>query len=194
MKTILRVDASISGDNGESTQLSDQLVSGLQSGLGETTLVRRNVSDGSMPHFDGQTIAAITEGNSAFADTLIEEVKQADILVIAAPMYNFAVPSQLKAWFDHITRAGVTFRYTENGPVGLLGEKKVFVIATSGSQHVGTPRDSVTPWLETILGFIGLASDLTFVRAAGLAQSQLKDQARAEARKHIQDILADLSE
>lgn len=194
MKTILQIDASLFGTDGQSSQLSAQLVEGLKNIYSDADVVHRNVSDGSMPHFDAATIAAVSEGKAELADTLIKELQEADAVVISAPMYNFAIPTQLKSWFDHITRAGATFKYTEDGPVGLLGDKKVFVITTSGGQHGGSSRDGVLPWLKTMLWFIGLDKDLHVIRAEGLSQSALKDQSRAQAQQEVSNLLSAIAE
>jgi FMN-dependent NADH-azoreductase len=108
-------------------------------------------------------------------------LKEADVVVIGVPMYNFGIPSTLKAYFDHIARAGVTFRYTEKGPVGLLTGKKAYVFAARGGLYAGTPRDTQTPYLRDVLSFLGM-SDVQFVFAEGLAmESAAKEQAVAKA-------------
>ena len=189
MKELLRIDASIFGAKGESSSLSEALTTGLKKVAPNLNIVHRDLSTAPVPHFDAGTIDAIGKGEAALADELIEELRNADTLVIGAPMYNFTVPSQLKAWFDHITRAGVTFKYTPDGPIGLLGKKKVFVIATSGGAYANTPQDAVEPWLRTILGFIGLGEDLHIIRVEGLAQSEKQDQARKQALAQIHQII-----
>jgi FMN-dependent NADH-azoreductase len=120
----------------------------------------------------------------AYSDALIDELRRADVIVLGLPMYNFGVPSQLKAYFDHIARAGVTFRYTEQGPVGLLAGKKAYVFATRGGVYAGTPLDTQTGYVRDFLRFIGI-SDVEFVYAEGLAinpQSRESGLARASAR------------
>ena len=103
----------------------------------------------------------------AYSDALISELKQADVLVLGLPMYNFGVPSQLKAYFDHIARVGVTFKYTEQGPVGLLTAKRVVVFAARGGLYAGTPLDTQTSYVRDFLRFLGI-SDVEFVYAEGL--------------------------
>ena len=116
-----------------------------------------------------------------YSDALIAELKAADFVTIGAPLYNFSIASTLKAYIDHIARAGVTFRYTEKGPVGLLTGKKAYVFATRGGVYSGTPLDMQTPYLRTILGFLGI-SDVEFVYAEGLALGlEKKEQALAKA-------------
>ena len=103
-----------------------------------------------------------------YSDTLIDEIKRADVIVLGLPMYNFGVPSQLKAYFDHIARVGHTFRYTAQGPVGLLGDKKVYVFAARGGLYAGSALDTQTQYVRDFLRFLGL-SDVEFVYAEGLA-------------------------
>jgi FMN-dependent NADH-azoreductase len=105
---------------------------------------------------------------TALSDTLIAEVQNADTIVIGMPMYNFGTPSHFKAWVDHIARAGVTFRYTENGPEGLLIGKRVVVLVASGGIYKGTDNDSLTPYLTTFFNFLGI-QQVNFIYAEGLA-------------------------
>ena len=99
---------------------------------------------------------------------MIAEIQAADVVVLGVPMYNFGVPAQLKNWIDAISRAGVTFRYTENGPEGLLKGKKVYVALTRGGKYRNTPADTQVPYLQTVLTFLGM-TDVQFVYAEGLA-------------------------
>ncbi|MGH8764912.1 MAG: FMN-dependent NADH-azoreductase, partial [Burkholderiales bacterium] len=118
-------------------------------------------------------------------DGLIDELRRADTIVLGLPMYNFGVPSTLKAYFDHIARAGVTFRYTETGPVGLLTGKKAYVLATRGGLYAGTPRDTQTAYVRDFLAFIGI-TDVEFVYAEGLAIGEAsKTASLAKARESI---------
>jgi FMN-dependent NADH-azoreductase len=125
----------------------------------------------------------------ALDDALIAQVQAADVIVIGAPMYNFGVTSLLKNWIDAISRARVTFRYTENGPEGLLTGKKVYVVLTRGGSHRGTPRDSQVPYLSTVLAFLGMA-DVEFIYAEGLAMGPEGEAAGlASARREIDALL-----
>lgn len=129
----------------------------------------------------------------AFADRLIEEVEAADTVVIASPMYNHAVSSTLKAWFDHIARAGRTFRYTEAGPVGLLRNKRVLVVTARGGVYTGTAavRDFQEPYLRFMFRFLGL-DDVTFVHIEGLQVStEEAERGTARARQAIANLLGD---
>ncbi len=190
MSTVLHIDSSIFDTQGQSSTLTANLVEGLKT-KHNAEVIHRNLASEGQPHFDASTLAALGENRAELADTLIDEVQKADIVVIGAPMYNFTIPSQLKAWFDHIARAGVTFKYTESGPVGLLSGKKVYVVTTRGGQHRDSSADHVVPYLKTILNFLGLAENLKFVYAEGLALSDHKAHALEDARETIQQYLDD---
>ncbi len=114
---------------------------------------------------------------AAESDALVAELRAADVIVIGLPMYNFGVPSTLKAYFDHVARAGVTFRYTAQGPEGLLEGKKAYVVATRGGKYSGTPQDLQSAYVRQFLGFVGI-TEVEFVYAEGLA---LGDESRAAA-------------
>lgn len=181
MTTLLHISSSLFGEEGQSSRLSNQFVDGWQKANPEGSVVRRDLVAEPVPHLDGERFGAFVakpETRTAaqqeivdYSDKLIEELRQADVIVIGAPMYNFGVPTHLKAWFDHVTRAGVSFRYTENGPVGLLGDKKVYVFAARGGIYAGTTRDTASAWLRDILGFIGF-NDVEIVYAEGLAMGE----------------------
>ncbi|WP_263641762.1 FMN-dependent NADH-azoreductase [Hypericibacter adhaerens] len=142
----------------------------------------------------GEPANAAQKATQALSDELIAELKAADTIIIGAPMYNFGIASTLKAWFDHVLRAGVTFRYTETGPVGLVTGKRAIVIETRGglySEGPAQPFDSQEPHLRTLLGFIGI-TDVTFVRAEKLAFGpELREQAIGNAQavleRHIEE-------
>jgi len=126
----------------------------------------------------------------ALDDALIAEIAAADVVVLGVPMYNFGVPAQLKNWIDAISRAGVTFRYTANGPEGLLTGKKVYVALTRGGKYRNTPADSQVPYLATVLGFLGM-KDVHFVYAEGLAMgADAEREALATAYAEIEDAVA----
>jgi FMN-dependent NADH-azoreductase len=167
----------------------------------DTQVVLREVAAAeSVPHLNGERFGAfITKPEDrsaaqhavvAYSDALIEELKAADVIVIGLPMYNFGVPSQLKAYFDHIARAGVTFKYTANGPEGLLTGKKVYVLATRGGLYAGTALDTQTSYVRDFLAFLGL-TDVQFVYAEGLAMSaQQKDAGLSQAAQKIAELAA----
>src|ERR1700730_12284417 len=186
MTTLLQINASINHDNGQSSQLANQFVAAFQARHPEAHIVVRNVAAAdSVPHLNAERFGAfITQAENrsaaqhavvAYSDSLIDELKRADVIVLGLPMYNFGVPSQLKAYFDHVARAGVTFKYTEKGPVGLLTGKKVYVFAARGGLYAGTPLDTQTSYVRDFLALLGL-TDVEFVYAEGLAISEANKQ------------------
>ena len=195
MKTILQVNASILANEGQSTRLADQFVAAFP----DAQVIRRNLAADPVPHLDAERFGAFvapaekrTPGQSrvvAYSDALIDELRRADTIVLGLPMYNFGLPSTLKAYIDHIARAGVTFRYTEKGPVGLLTGKKLYVFAARGGIYAGTPRDTQSAYVRDIFGFLGI-TDVEFVYAEGLAISEAgKTAALAKARIDIDKLV-----
>lgn len=197
MSTLLQLNSSIHGSQGQSSQLADEFVAAWQSSHRRGEVIRRDLSRHPVPHLTAERFAAFLaapeqrtpEQASAAADSdaLIEELQAADVIVIGLPMYNFGVPSTLKAYFDHVARAGITFRYTENGPEGLLRNKRAVIIATRGGQYAGTPADSQTDYVRTFLNFLGI-EDVQFVYAEGLAmgddrQREALTQAQTELKQ-----------
>lgn len=199
---ILQINASLFSSNGQSSRLTDEFVAALRSEHPQAELTVRDLAKDPVPHLDAERFGAFlakkeerTPREHAFvdySDVLIEELREADVIVLGLPMYNFGVPSQLKAWFDHIARAGVTFKYTEKGAVGLLGGKKVFIFAARGGIYAGTPADVQTGYVRSFLAFLGLA-DVQFVFAEGLALgAEARDQALAGARARIPALMPQL--
>ncbi len=181
MTTLLQINASINSDSSQSSRLANQFVAAFLERRPETKIVVRDVvAAEAVPHLNAERFGAFIAKPDdrsaaqravvAYSDTLINELKQADAIVLGLPMYNFGVPSQLKAYFDHIARAGETFKYTEKGPVGLLAGKKAFVFAARGGLYAGTPLDTQTSYVRDFLRFIGM-TDVEFVYAEGLALS-----------------------
>ena len=126
----------------------------------------------------------------ALDDALIAQVQSADVIVLGVPMYNFGIPVQLKTWIDAIARAGVTFRYSENGPEGLLKGKKVYVALARGGLYRDSPADSQVPYLKSVLAFLGM-NDIDFIYAEGLAMgAEAASKAFAEAEAHISELIA----
>jgi FMN-dependent NADH-azoreductase len=201
MTTLLQVNASISNGNGQSSQLANQFVAVFRARHPAAKIVVRDVAAAEpVPHLNGERFGAfITKPEErsaaqhavvAYSDALIEELKQADVIVFGLPMYNFGVPSQLKAYFDHIARAGETFKYTDKGPVGLLTGKKVYVFAARGGVYAGTPLDTQTSYVRDFLRFLGM-SEVEFVYAEGLAVSpQSKQAGLAKAAAEIARLAA----
>src|SRR5579864_6061738 len=147
MSTLLQINASINNGSGQSSQLANQFVAAFLERHPDTKVVVRDVAASEpVPHLDAERFGAfrtapaertaVQQAAVAYSDALIAELQQADLIVLGLPMYNFGVPSQLKAYFDHVARAGVTFRYTETGPVGQLTGKKVYVFAARGGIYV----------------------------------------------------------
>lgn len=178
MSNVLLIHSSVFGENSQSLGLARDFLKRYP----HRSVVERALTPETMPHLDGATFAAMgtpadqhtssQRAATALSDELIAELEAADTIVLAVPMYNFSIPSTLKAWIDHVARRGRTFRYSENGPEGLLKGKKVFVVAARGGVYSkGAPAaafDFQEPYLRAVLGFIGL-SDVTFVHLEGLA-------------------------
>lgn len=195
MKTLLQINTSIFSDGGQSSRLAERFVAAWRDAHPDGTVVVRDLAKDPVPHIDagrfGAFLAKPAERTSEqqrivdYSDTLIDELKRADVIVLGLPMYNFGVPSTLKAYFDHVARAGVTFRYTQEGPTGLLEGKKVYVFAARGGAYVGTPRDTQTQYVRDFLAFLGM-EDVEFVYAEGLDVSETnKQQGIAGAHAHI---------
>jgi FMN-dependent NADH-azoreductase len=174
-RTLLRIDSSARRAGSVSRALTDRIVARL-AGEGDK-VVARDLGEG-MPLLNEDLIGAIRSPEPdrtpeqqellALSDVLVAELQAADTLVIGMPIYNFGVPASLKAWIDLVARAGVTFRYTETGPIGLLSGKRVIVAVASGGTAVGSEIDFATSYLRHVLGFLGL-SDITYVAADRLA-------------------------
>ena len=176
---ILQVNSSVRGAASASTRLANSIVTRLRGLDPAATLTVREATR--QPILDEAALGALftpadqrtpeQAARAAVDDATIAEVQAADVIVLGVPMYNFGVPVQLKAWIDAIAKAGVTFRYTENGPQGLLTGKKVYVALARGGLYRDTPADTQTPYLREVLGFLGL-NDITFIHAEGLAMGE----------------------
>ena len=180
MTKVLIVNSSAQGDASVSNQLSQALADRLRRDDPALEIKARDVGSDPLPHLTAKTVGTIrgaepdsdeARATLALADELVDEIRQADLLVIGSPMYNFGISSTLKAWFDHVLRAGITFRYTQDGPEGLMKGKKAVVIETrAGLYSEGDAQglDSQEPHLRTMLSFMGI-DDVIFVRAEKLA-------------------------
>lgn len=185
MTKVLQLNTSIHGDSATSSQLADAFVAGLT----DARITRRTLAADPLPHLDAERFAAFTTPvekrtreqriYAGLSDALIAEVKEADVVVIGLPMYNFGVPSQFKSWLDHIARAGITFKYTDKGPVGLLAGKKAYVFATRGGAYAGTPLDTQSAYVRDFLTFLGFAT-VEFVYAEGMAMGESSRAAAVE--------------
>jgi FMN-dependent NADH-azoreductase len=200
MKTLLQLTSSLFSSHGQSSRLAEAFVGQWRAANPDGRVIVRDLSRNPVPHLDADGFAAFlakpesrtVEQQAVIrsSDALISELRQADVIVIGLPMYNFGVPSTLKAYFDHVARAGVTFRYTEKGPVGLLTGKRAYVFATRGGRYLGTPFDLETGFVRQFLGFIGIA-DLEFIYAEGLAlDEESRKTALAAAHGAIERIVA----
>jgi FMN-dependent NADH-azoreductase len=194
----LQINSSIFSSGGQSSQLADQFVAALQAGEPDTHVVVRDLADNPLPHLDAQRVLAFfakpdmrTPQQQVFVDesnALIAEIQQAQVIVIGLPMYNFGIPSTLKAYFDQIARAGVTFRYTANGPEGLLTGKKAYIFAARGGLYAGTPLDSQTGYVRDFLAFLGII-DVEFIYAEGLAMGETaKETALVQAKRRLAEL------
>jgi FMN-dependent NADH-azoreductase len=195
MTTLLQINTSIFSDGGQSSRLAERFLAAWREWNPSGTVIVRDLAKEPVPHIDagrfGAFLAKPAERSSEqqavvdYSDALIDELKRADVIVLGLPMYNFGLPSTLKAYFDHVARAGVTFRYTDKGSVGLVSSKKVYVFAARGGLYAGTPRDTQTQYVRDFLAFLGM-NDVEFVYAEGLAVSETaKHQGIARAHSHI---------
>ena len=187
MRTLLVIKSSLFNGSGQSSKLADNFTKLWKANHPDGRVQCRDLAADPVPHLSAEAfggfLAEAAERNPAqhaavaVSDALIAELKQADEVVIGMPMYNFTVPSTFKAWMDYVARAGVTFRYTENGPEGLIDDKPLHVLGTRGGEYAGTPADTQTPLMESFFGMLGIR-DVRFVYAEGLAMG---DDARALA-------------
>jgi FMN-dependent NADH-azoreductase len=189
---ILHITSSVRGNDSESTRVTNQIVNKLLASNPGAKVIRRDVGANPHPLLDGSTVGALftpadqrsaeQAARVALDDALIAEAQAADVIVIGAPMYNFSMPVQLKGWFDAIARAGVTCRYTETGPEGLLKNKKVYVATSRGGVYP-VEGDPQVPQMRALLNFLGL-TDHTFIYSSGMsmgAEAAAKAQAAANA-------------
>jgi FMN-dependent NADH-azoreductase len=192
---ILEISSSGRHDGSVSRKLSKDLIAALQDKHGDVNIVHRDLSDG-IPFVDAAWIeanftpdenrSAEHRATLALSDDLVAELQQADTLIIGLPVYNFSIPATLKAWIDMIARARLTFRYTENGPKGLLEGKKAYLVVATGGVPVGSPVDFATPYLRHALSFVGI-DDVEIV-AADRLNSQ-SDESLDRARVRIAELI-----
>lgn len=183
MNNILYIKSSVLGDNSQSGALLNAIFEKLHARHPDAQHVLKDLAVTPLPHLRPEHLKqAPAEGVKALA-----ELKVADLLVIGAPMYNFGIPSTLKAWLDHVLKAGETFQYTAEGPRGLLSGKKAILVVTHGGVYSEGPyaaADFVVPYLKTALGFIGI-TDVEVIRAEGLAMGPAGEASLAKAREQI---------
>ncbi|MEG1653202.1 MAG: FMN-dependent NADH-azoreductase [Hafnia sp.] len=198
MSKVLVLKSSILANYSQSNVLADYFVEQWRQQHNDDQIQVRDLAADPIPVLDGELVGALRPSDAPLtprqqdaldlSNTLIEELKASDVIVIAAPMYNFNIPTQLKNYFDLVARAGVTFRYTEAGPEGLLKGKKVYVLTSRGGIHKDTDTDLVTPYLRVFLGFIGL-TDVEFVFEEGIAYGpDMATKAQQDAKALISQL------
>ncbi|EKG37957.1 MULTISPECIES: FMN-dependent NADH-azoreductase [Pseudomonas syringae group] len=197
---LLHLDSSILGDHSASRQLTHEVVQAYLNAHADSQVTYRDLASDALGHFSAASLAAAgtpvdvrdaaQQQEVAGNEATLQQFLDSDVLVIGAPMYNFTIPTQLKAWFDRILIAGRTFRYSEAGPEGLCGGKKVIIVSTSGGLHAGQPSGTGhEELLKTLFAFIGI-TDLQFVRAHGLAYGEEpRASAMSAAQQYIQNEL-----
>lgn len=167
---LLHIDSSALGANSVTRELTAAVVARWQDALPAVAIEYRDLDANPVPHLTGPALARTDPDAAADAERVLQQFLDADVIVVGAPMYNFAIPSTLKAWIDRVTVAGKTFRYTQAGAEGLAGGKRVIVASGRGGIHTGAPSDFVEPYLGFVFGFLGI-TDVEFVRAEGVAFS-----------------------
>lgn len=190
---ILQINASARSEGGNSTRLANAITAHLKSHHPEAEVEVRDLARNPLPFLDEAGVTALFTpadqrtpeqiARIALDEAMIARVQAADVLVLGVPMYNFGVSVQLKSFIDSIARAGITFRYTESGPEGLIKGKRVYVACARGGVYRDTPADSQTPYLRQVLGFLGM-TDVEFIYAEGMnlgPESAEKSYAAAEA-------------
>ncbi|AZD29639.1 FMN-dependent NADH-azoreductase [Pseudomonas chlororaphis] len=197
---LLHIDSSILGDNSASRQLSESVVKAWKNADASVEVTYRDLAADAISHFSSATLVAAgtpaevrnaaQQHEAELSASTLAEFQAADAVVIAAPMYNFTIPTQLKAWIDRIAVAGQTFRYTEAGPEGLCGGKKVVVVSTAGGLHAGQATGVAhEDYLKVLFGFLGI-TDIEFVRAHGLAYGEeVRTKALNDAQAQISEQL-----
>lgn len=195
MKTLLMIHTSLQGSKSLSSSLAADYLAQWRAKWPEGQVTTRDLSAKPVPHLTAERFAAFTTETedrnaeqaevAAYSDELIGELRAADEILIAVPMHNFGIPSVLKAYFDHIARAGETFRYTATGPVGLLTNKSARIFATRGGRYLGTELDTQTTFIKNFLKFLGIERT-SFVYAEGTAMGEESLKAGIEsARQQI---------
>jgi FMN-dependent NADH-azoreductase len=193
--TVLHIDASARSAASVTRGLSARIIDQLKTRHGDVDIIRRDLADG-VPYIDETFTAAINTPEDqrtpeqaaalATSDAFVADLQAADIVVIGTPIYNFGVPAVFKAWFDQVARVGLTFRYTETGPVGLLEGKKAYVAMASGGTKLGSEIDFASNWLRHVMGFIGI----TDVEIIGAGRIMADDEAVARAEQAVARIAA----
>lgn len=188
---LLHLDSSALGTNSVTRELSAAVVARWQDAAADLTVEYRDLDAEPLPHLTGRSLANADPAEAEAAEAALQQFLAADVVVIGAPFYNFSIPSTLKAWIDRVAVAGRTFRYTEAGPEGLAGGKRVIVVSGRGGQYGdASPADFQEAYLRQVFGFLGV-TDLEIVRAEGVAYSpQHRADALAAAHASIRSPLA----
>lgn len=179
---LLHIDSSALGQGSVTRELTASAVAQLRGEHPGLEVVYRDLDAQPIAHLSGASLAGSDEALALDGEQTLRQFLDADIVVLGAPMYNFGIPSTLKAWIDRVAVAGKTFHYTENGPEGLAGGKRVLVAIGSGGAHAGAATDFIEPYLRQVFGFLGV-EDIGFVRAEGVALSP-QDRSRALEDAH----------
>ncbi|MBC6610542.1 FMN-dependent NADH-azoreductase [Hymenobacter sp. BT507] len=195
---ILNIVSSPRGDQSFSIKLADGIISKLQEANPGSTITTRDLATNPFPHLEAAKLQSLftpapdrtpeQQAAAKHSDDAIAEVQAADVVVIGAPLYNFGIPSVLKAWVDHLCRAGITFKYVDGQPQGLIKGKKVYVAMSSGGIYSEGPAasyDFVAPYLQAVLGFLGM-TDVTVVRVEGVSIPGVQDTALEKALATLQ--------
>lgn len=195
MSRVLVIESSARKEGSVSRQLTADFIAQWQAANPQDQIQVRDLAVEQVPHLDIDLLSgwmkpaeqqnAVEKAAAARSNLLTDELLAADVLVLAAPMYNFAIPSTLKSWLDHVLRAGVTFKYTETGPQGLLSGKRAYVLTARGGVYSGSSLDHQEPYLRQALGFVGI-HDVTFIHAEGLnLGAEFLEKGLAQAREQL---------
>lgn len=199
MSKLLVIESSARQQGSVSRQLTAQFIANWQAANPSDQIKMRDLAIDQVPHLDANLLggwmtpaaqqSTAEQAALVLSNSLTDELLAADVLVLAAPMYNFTIPSTLKAWLDHVLRAGVTFKYTENGPQGLLSGKRAFVLTARGGIYAGSAMDHQEPYLRQALAFIGI-HDVSFIHAEGLnLGGEFMEKGLSEAKGQIAQIV-----
>lgn len=205
---LLHIDSSPLGDASASRQLTTAIAKAWARADPKLLVTHRDLAAEPPDHLSGELLTVVKfrnlenlnarqQAERVLTDTLVDEFLAADVVVIGAPMYNLSIPTQLKAWIDRISQAGRTFRYTENGPVGLAGGRKAIIASTRGGRYAGTAKESMLDhqeaYLRAILGFLGV-TDVTVIRAEGISMGpEVRAQAMDAAQREINERLVPMA-
>lgn len=198
MSNVLIIESSARQQDSFSRELTQQFISHWKTLHPADRLTIRDVAVNPVPHLDADLLGgwmkpeaqrnAAEQASLQRSNELTDELLAADVLVLAAPMYNFAIPSTLKAWLDHVLRAGLTFKYTDTGPQGLLTGKKAYVLTARGGIYAGSTADHQEPYLRQVLAFVGI-HDVTFIHAEGMnLGGNFQEKGLNQAKARLSDV------